>query len=189
MMPTPPDVPTNAASIEHVRAMLTAEQVLARIPISRTTLFRLERDGFFPRGQPISPHRKLWFEDEVVAWQRPTTRPRVHALDRNAFEGEECEAEAERRRGPCFATGQAMTIDQAHRIEDVRRMLTLQQVLEIVPVSRMTLFRMERDGRFPPSYYVSGNRKAWFADEVAAWQSRMRPARVGEAIDLTTREP
>lgn len=58
-----------------VRPMLTAEQVLARIPVSRTTLFRLERDGFFPKGAPIAPHRKLWFEDEIVAWQRALQDP------------------------------------------------------------------------------------------------------------------
>jgi prophage regulatory protein len=55
---------------EEVREMLTAEQVLARIPISRTTLFRLERDKLFPQGQAVTPHRKLWSQDEVIAWQR-----------------------------------------------------------------------------------------------------------------------
>ena len=60
---------------EPVRKMLTAEQVLERIPVSRTTLFRLERDRLFPQGIAITPHRKLWFEDEVAAWQK-------HAQDR-----------------------------------------------------------------------------------------------------------
>lgn len=60
---------------DNVREMLTAEQVLAMIPISRTTLFRLERDGVFPRGEAITPHRKLWFKDEVVEWQRDLRDP------------------------------------------------------------------------------------------------------------------
>jgi predicted DNA-binding transcriptional regulator AlpA len=60
---------------EEVREMLTAEQVLAIIPISRTTLFRLERDGLFPRGQLLTPHRKLWFKDEVIAWQKSLQDP------------------------------------------------------------------------------------------------------------------
>ena len=60
---------------EEVRAMLTAEQVLTRIPISRTTLFRLERDKLFPLGQPITPHRKLWLQDEVIAWQKALKDP------------------------------------------------------------------------------------------------------------------
>ncbi|QOZ68850.1 helix-turn-helix transcriptional regulator [Bradyrhizobium arachidis] len=61
---------------EIVREMLTAEQVLALIPISRSTLFRLERDGLFPQGEAITPHRKLWFKDEVIAWQRDLRDPK-----------------------------------------------------------------------------------------------------------------
>ncbi|WMT71344.1 AlpA family phage regulatory protein [Bradyrhizobium sp. Ash2021] len=60
---------------DQVREMFTAEQVLALIPISRTTLFRLERDKLFPQGQAITPHRKLWFKDEVIAWQKALQDP------------------------------------------------------------------------------------------------------------------
>jgi len=60
---------------EKVREMLTAEQVLLMIPISRTTLFRLEKDKLFPQGQAITPHRKLWFRDEIVAWQKALQDP------------------------------------------------------------------------------------------------------------------
>jgi prophage regulatory protein len=63
------------AATDQVREMLNAEQVLALIPISRTTLFRLERDKVFPQGQAITPHRKLWFRDEVVSWQRDLQDP------------------------------------------------------------------------------------------------------------------
>lgn len=56
-----------------------------------------------------------------------------------------------------------------------RRMLTIQQVLEIVPVRRTTLFKMERKGTFPTSKLVSPNRRVWFADEVAAWQEALPP--------------
>src|SRR4051794_32868069 len=67
----------NAAAddTEQVREMLTAEQVLAVIPISRTTLFRLENDKLFPQGQLLTPHRKLWFKDDVIAWQRDLKNP------------------------------------------------------------------------------------------------------------------
>ncbi|MET3308065.1 helix-turn-helix transcriptional regulator [Bradyrhizobium diazoefficiens] len=61
---------------DNVREMLTAEQVLALIPISRTTLFRLERDKVFPKGEAVTPHRKLWFKDEVIAWQRDLRDPK-----------------------------------------------------------------------------------------------------------------
>jgi hypothetical protein len=29
----------------------------------------------FPQGQAITPHRKLWFQDEVVAWQKALQDP------------------------------------------------------------------------------------------------------------------
>jgi prophage regulatory protein len=52
-----------------------------------------------------------------------------------------------------------------------RRMLNEKQVLGIVSVSRTTLFRMEKAGRFPKSTYISPNRRVWFEDEITAWQS------------------
>jgi len=61
--------------------------------------------------------------------------------------------------------------------ESARPMLVLAQVLKIVPVGRTTLHRMERDGRFPPSYPISANRRAWYEDEVVAWQKALRPGR------------
>lgn len=54
--------------------------------------------------------------------------------------------------------------------DEPRRMLTLVQVLDIVPVGRTTLFKMESKGTFPRSRYASANRRFWFADEVAQWQ-------------------
>ena len=52
-----------------------------------------------------------------------------------------------------------------------RRMLSEKQVLEIVPVGRTTLYRMEKAGRFPKSTYISPNRRVWFADQIIAWQN------------------
>ena len=52
-----------------------------------------------------------------------------------------------------------------------RRMLNEKQVLEIVPVGRTTLYRMEKTGRFPRSTYISPNRRVWFADEIIAWRN------------------
>lgn len=58
-----------------LREMVTAEQVLERIPISRTTLRRLERLKLFPASAPIAPTKRLWFKDEVVAWQLEIQNP------------------------------------------------------------------------------------------------------------------
>jgi predicted DNA-binding transcriptional regulator AlpA len=52
-----------------------------------------------------------------------------------------------------------------------RRMLNEKQVLQIVPVGRTTLYRMEKAGRFPKSTYISPNRRVWFEDEIIAWQN------------------
>jgi prophage regulatory protein len=52
-----------------------------------------------------------------------------------------------------------------------RRMLNEKQVLAIVPLGRSTLLRMEREGKFPKSTYISANRRAWFEDQVAGWQN------------------
>lgn len=52
-----------------------------------------------------------------------------------------------------------------------RRMLTEEQVLDIVPVSRSTLWRMVRAGTFPKATYISANRRVWFEDEIIEWQN------------------
>jgi predicted DNA-binding transcriptional regulator AlpA len=60
-----------------------------------------------------------------------------------------------------------------------RRMLNERQVLQLVPVSPSTLYRMEKTGRFPKSTYVSPNRRLWFEDEVVAWQASINGRRRG----------
>jgi predicted DNA-binding transcriptional regulator AlpA len=66
---------------------------------------------------------------------------------------------------------QAETEDVAPDKSGPRRMLSEKQVLEIVPVGRTTLYRMEKTGRFPRSTYISPNRRVWFEDEIVAWQN------------------
>ena len=51
-----------------------------------------------------------------------------------------------------------------------RRMLNEKQVLDIVPLSRTTLYRMEKAGKFPRSTYISANRRIWYEDEIVDWQ-------------------
>jgi prophage regulatory protein len=60
--------------------------------------------------------------------------------------------------------------DPMHQSEP-RRMLSEKQVLQLVPVSRSTLLRMEKAGRFPRSTYISPNRRIWFEDEIVGWQN------------------
>ena len=49
--------------------MLNEKQVLAIVPVSPVTLWRLEKAGKFPRSTYISPNRRVWFEDEIIKWQ------------------------------------------------------------------------------------------------------------------------
>ena len=49
--------------------MLLEDQVLDIIPVSRSTLWRMERAGTFPRSTFISSNRRVWFEDQIVDWQ------------------------------------------------------------------------------------------------------------------------
>ena len=58
--------PDNAA---RPRRMLNEKQVLAIVPVGRTTLYRMEKAGRFPKSTYISPNRRVWFEDEIIAWQ------------------------------------------------------------------------------------------------------------------------
>ena len=60
--------------------------------------------------------------------------------------------------------------DGAPERSEPRRMLNEKQVLAIVPISRTTLYRMEKADRFPRSTYISPNRRIWYADEITAWQ-------------------
>ena len=52
-------------------------------------------------------------------------------------------------------------------------MLSEKQVLEIIPVGRTTLYRMEKAGKFPRSTYISPNRRIWYEDEIAVWQNEV----------------
>jgi predicted DNA-binding transcriptional regulator AlpA len=60
-----PEAPLNGGA----RRMLSEKQVLEILPISRTTLFRMEKAGKFPRSIYVSPNRRLWFQDQIIAWQ------------------------------------------------------------------------------------------------------------------------
>ena len=62
------------------------------------------------------------------------------------------------------------TEDGASNKFGLRRMLTEKQVLDLIPISRTTLFRLIRVGRFPKGTYISANRRLWFLDQVRAWQ-------------------
>jgi prophage regulatory protein len=52
-----------------------------------------------------------------------------------------------------------------------RRMLNEKQLLDIVPLSRTSIYRLEKAGKFPRSIYISANRRIWYEDEIVTWQT------------------
>lgn len=62
------------------------------------------------------------------------------------------------------------------------RLLEIQDVLRLVPVSRSTLVRMENEGRFPQGRYISANRKVWRAKEIAAWEKTLPKSPTGRPL-------
>lgn len=48
---------------------LSFRQLQELIPLSRTTIWRLERkDPTFPQRTRVGPKRVMWRQDEVLAW-------------------------------------------------------------------------------------------------------------------------
>ena len=62
------------------------------------------------------------------------------------------------------------------------QLLSRNEVLNKTSLSRTTLFRLERSGRFPKAVQITPNRVAYDSEEVEAWIQR---ALTGEAIDQT----
>ena len=52
----------------------------------------------------------------------------------------------------------------------LRVMVGEAQVLKIVPVSTVTLWRMVKRGEFPPPTFITANKKIWWLDEIQKWQ-------------------
>jgi len=50
------------------KRVLSQQAVLALIPLSRTTIWRMERAGDFPKRIQISANRIGWLEADVDAW-------------------------------------------------------------------------------------------------------------------------
>jgi prophage regulatory protein len=73
---------------------------------------------------------------------------------------------------PSLSDAPPLRPDEGHPSSaEPRKMLSEKQVLAIIPVSRATLFRMEKRGAFPKGTYISANRRIWFADEIVSWQN------------------
>lgn len=48
---------------------LSLREVLRRVSLSRSQVYRLMTAGTFPKRVPLGPGRKAHLESEIVAWQ------------------------------------------------------------------------------------------------------------------------
>jgi len=55
--------------------ILRIQRVIKVTGLSRSSIYRLEREGDFPSRRRLGPNSVGWIEDEVVAWMRALTRP------------------------------------------------------------------------------------------------------------------
>lgn len=67
----------------------TAE-LLQVVPLSRTSVWRLESQGLFPKRRQITPQRVGWLVNEVEAWaeSRPLAQPDPEMGERARGDGE-----------------------------------------------------------------------------------------------------
>ena len=53
---------------ERLERLLTNKQLIAEINISRATIYRLLRNGAFPKPIRIGPRSTRWLESDIKAW-------------------------------------------------------------------------------------------------------------------------
>jgi prophage regulatory protein len=62
------------------------------------------------------------------------------------------------------------------------KLLSQQRVSDITGLSRVTIWRYERAGRFPKRLKLGPNRVGWRSDEVQAW-IESRPRGIAQPVD------
>ena len=55
--------------------MLNIQELLKNLNLSRTTVFRMEKAGDFPRSHQLSPNKRFWYADEVTKWKNTRNQP------------------------------------------------------------------------------------------------------------------
>lgn len=66
-----------------------------------------------------------------------------------------------------------MVLSMEETKQGARRMLTMEQVLTLVPVSESTLKRMIKNDGFPGAHYISPKKMVWYEDEIERWQESL----------------
>jgi len=50
-----------------------------------------------------------------------------------------------------------------------RRVVRKRELLKMIPLSDVTVWRMEKRGEFPKRFTLGGRAVGWFADEIDEW--------------------
>ena len=56
------------ADIGHHPRLLRLNEVLAIVPLSKSTLYALMSRGVFPKPVPLSARSRAWDSDEIARW-------------------------------------------------------------------------------------------------------------------------
>ncbi|MGY4289617.1 putative DNA-binding transcriptional regulator AlpA [Bradyrhizobium sp. LM2.7] len=64
------DVEAEGRALDMPERMLDEKQLLELLGFSRSTLYRLIKQGAFPRGLYVSANTRRWLASEVARWQR-----------------------------------------------------------------------------------------------------------------------
>lgn len=64
------------------------------------------------------------------------------------------------------------------------RLLRIREVISVTGLSRMTIYRLEKDGTFPSRRRLGRNSVAWREDDISAWVAS-RPTVAPELAERT----
>ena len=69
-----PDDPGFRAPTKPIGRYVSADELAARLGVSRMTVWRWSRDGHLPAPLALGPNRIAWRESEIVAWEAARER-------------------------------------------------------------------------------------------------------------------
>ena len=68
---------TEVSATPPTNRIIRKPELLARVPLSDTTIWRMEKDGKFPRRIRLGGNSCGWLESEVAAWIQGRADSRV----------------------------------------------------------------------------------------------------------------
>ncbi len=67
-----------------------------------------------------------------------------------------------------------------------RRVIRKRELLKMIPLSDVTVWRLEKKGEFPKRFTLGGRAVGWFADEIDEWLDQKSIRRETENEDVFT---